>query len=172
MVLWQDKGPDLFSVRYQSGEGLDAAGLRTRWDVIQHPWFQNLNTGKGQQPVSGPGIAIGRMVKCRDCADLVDGHAVECGIVAQHQGGEGMIPAMGAVGFFQVEIKNNVGVDDHKGVCIPEIRHVPDGSSGAQYERFVVSVNRQRVFFGGDKSLDFMVQMMGVDHNRRTTGMD
>jgi hypothetical protein len=77
-----------------------------------------------------------------------------------------MMTAMGPVNVIQVNIGNNIGIDDHKGLSIPEIGHIFDGAAGAKNFRFVTSSYWNAVALGRNKCFDIVMQVMGVDYNR------
>ena len=52
---------------------------------------------------------------------------------------------------------------DNKRLIIPEIRHVFYGAAGAEYLWFITGMYFETVILIGYKSLDLLMQMVGID---------
>jgi len=111
-------------------------------------------------------------MKSPDPVPGVDFNLVERRMVAEHQGGVISVADMMRINGLQIDVRDDVPVDDHKGVGFPEIQCIANGAAGAENAGFKFQENRNLVTLMRYEVFDFFMKMVGVDHHGPASGLD
>ena len=139
-------------------------------NVGKHRRIQHLDTGKGQQPAAAFKPVAVHSGKPGDESLVVDGDRVEIRVMAEHQRHRMRMVFVKPIYAPQIDIADDIGVDDHKCVFVPEIGDVANGAARPQDLRLVSNADRGSIGLGLDVAFDSMRQVMGVDHNLPAAG--
>ncbi len=110
------------------------------------------------------------VIKADDAPVGIHGYRVDFRKVANHQRDRMAVLLMKVINGLQIDVRYDIPVDDHERVRVPEVADIVNCSARAQNPGFITGLNGDGIALPGQKCLDVLMQMMGIDHNGPAPG--
>jgi hypothetical protein len=79
---------------------------------------------------------------------------------------------MKVINSLQINVRYNISVDNHESVLIPEVPDIVNRSARTQNTRLITGLNWNGITLIRQKSLNVLMQMMGIDHDGPAFGLN